>query len=135
MEFEPSFIAEQLYDTPTILRVTDTSNNIENTLETEDGYFTIITENGDTIITESDDVVINDRKVYLRKDDGEYLVPSGTNTDYVEIPITQDYVDIDVLDKDYALEVEVVFSDNGTQLMTETDLILITESDIPIIAE
>ena len=86
MPFNPSFTAEQLYETPSILRVTDTSTG--------------------------GDANIAGRRVYLRKDDGDYLVPNGTTTDYIEWDITESYIDIDVLDKDYALETKVEWIEN-----------------------
>lgn len=133
MSFSPSFTAEQLYATPTILRVTDTGNNIEDTIISE-GDNTIISESGNTLITEIDPTIINDRKVYLRKDDGNYLVPSGVETDYIDFPLNSDYVDIDVLDKDYALEVAVDFNEIGTSIVSEQGILLLTENNNSIIS-
>lgn len=136
MAFEPAFTTEQLYDTPTILRVTDTSNNVDKVMISESNSFELITESGNTIVTEADQTIINDIKVYVRKDNGEYLVPSGVTTDYVEMPITAGYVDLDILDKDYALEVSVDFSSIGNPLVAEdNNTQLITESGNPLISE
>lgn len=135
MSFNPSFTAEQLYATPTILRVTDTGNNIEDNIITEDELYNITDENYIELVTETDDTFINDIKVYLRKDDGKYLVPSDVETDFVEIPIGQNYVDIDVLDKDYSLEIKVVEALIGIQLISEINKrMLLTQKGNPIIA-
>jgi hypothetical protein len=50
---------------------------------------------------------VTGRLIYLRKYDGTYLVPNGTLTDYVFWPAAQSSIDIDVLDKDYSLEITV----------------------------
>jgi hypothetical protein len=87
MAFNPSFTVKQLYATPNILRVTDTSTG--------------------------SDANITGRRVFLRKDDGTYLVPSGTTTDYIDFPLSLgSYIDIDVLDKDYAFEYKVQWLGN-----------------------
>lgn len=53
------------------------------------------------------DAAITQRRVYLRQANGEFLVPSGTTTDYIEWDYSQSTIDIDALDKDYALDVVV----------------------------
>jgi hypothetical protein len=97
MSFNPSFTAKQLYATPRILRVTDTSISSGSTFSStfDNTFFEV--------------GYIGHNKVYLRKDDGTYLVPKGVNTDYIEWVGTP-YIDIDVLDKDYALEIKVEFN-------------------------
>lgn len=55
------------------------------------------------------DVAVTQRRVYLITASGEYLVPDGTTTDYVEwgdFPATTT-ITIDALTKDYALSVKV----------------------------
>jgi len=81
MAFVPSYTIEQLQLTPNILRVTDTSTG-----------------------SDSD---IKSRRVYLRKSNGEYLVPEGTTTNYIEWGLSSSTIDVNVLDKDYALYIEV----------------------------
>ena len=54
---------------------------------------------------------ITSRVVYLQKSDGTYLVPSGTTTDYVVWDYADASIDIDCLDKDYALSVTVEWLD------------------------
>jgi hypothetical protein len=56
------------------------------------------------------------RRVYLFKTDGTTLVPSGTAVTYVDWPIvtvTNDTIDITVLDKDYAITVYVSWISNS----------------------
>lgn len=93
MAFSPSFTAEQLYDTPRILRVTDTS--------TSGSTFSAVFDD-----TFYENAFLGKRKIYLKKDDGTYLVPEGTITDYI-VWDDNTSIDIDVLDKDYALEIKV----------------------------
>ena len=105
MSFNPSFTAKQLYATPRILRVTDTSTG--------------------------SDANILGRRVYLRKDDGTYLVPNGTTTDFIAWDIFNSFIDIDVLNIDYALEVKVDWIDDSdlhTIRITQNSNIRITEN-------
>lgn len=72
---------------------------------------------------------ISGRLVYLRKYDGTYLVPNGTTTDYIFWPYVAgvgDTIDIDVLDKDYCLDITVVFYNGSTAAATKTILTLFT---------
>lgn len=74
-------------------------------------------------------VGVTGRLIYLRKYDGTYLVPDGTTTDYVYWPYqsgTGDTIDIDVLDKDYCLDVTVVFYSGSSIAYTTTSLVLFT---------
>lgn len=71
------------------------------------------------------DVTITKRRVYLQKDDGTYLVPDGITTDYVEwdsFP-SDTSIDIDALDKDYALNVTV-------QWLTSANVITYSDADL-----
>lgn len=54
---------------------------------------------------------IASRRVYLKKSDGTYLVPSGTTTQYVEWAYADASITIDALDKDYALIITVQWLD------------------------
>lgn len=103
MPFIPSFTATQLYATPTILRIVDTSTGSDSN--------------------------ITGRKVYLRQANGSYLVPSGITTDYIDFPLGSDYIDIDVLDVDYALEIKVEWDGNHSFLLiNSTDKLLINST-------
>lgn len=66
------------------------------------------------------------RLIYLRKYDGTYLVPNGTTTDYILWPITDSFINIDVLDKDYCLDVTVIWLSGSTQEDDVTSLVLFT---------
>lgn len=51
------------------------------------------------------DGAITQRRVYLRKPDGTFLVPSGTSTEYIQWSYSASSIIIDALDKDYALSI------------------------------
>ena len=71
-------------------------------------------------------VGVTGRLIYLRKYGGTYLVPEGYTTDYVLWPYADSSINIDVLDKDYCLDVTVIWltgSSIGYQL---TSLVLFT---------
>lgn len=72
---------------------------------------------------------ITGRLVYLRKYDNTYLVPSGYTVTYIYWPYQAgigDTIDIDVLDKDYVLDISVVFYSGSTIYATKTILTLLT---------
>jgi len=80
----------------------------------------------ESVITITDDstgsdVAITQRRVYLQKSDGTYLVPDGTTTDYVEWDWADASVDIDCLDKDYALFITVQWLDVTDVVLYDTD--------------
>ena len=81
MPFIPSYTVEQLQLNPNILRFTDTSTG--------------------------SDLDIAGRRIYLQQSNGEYLVNEGTTTDYIEWALGSSTIDINVLDKDYALKIVV----------------------------
>lgn len=69
------------------------------------------------------------RLLYSRKYDGEYLVPSGVTTDYVPWSVvagTGDELEVDYLDKDYALDVTCVWYLGSSPLTSKTILTLFT---------
>lgn len=57
------------------------------------------------------DVLVTQRRVYLQTDNGTFLVPDGTTTDYVQWAIADLSIDIDCLDKDYGLRIVVEWLD------------------------
>jgi len=81
MPLVASFSATQPVGEPSVILLTDTSTG--------------------------SDVLVTQRRVYLRQADGTFLVPSGTSTDYIEWAYANSTIEIDVLDKDYALQVIV----------------------------
>lgn len=79
-----------------------------------------------TIVTITDDstgsdVAITQRRVYLQKADGTFLVPDGTTTEYISWAYADDSVDIDALDKDYALEITVQWLNVSNAILYATD--------------
>jgi len=81
MAFVPLYTVEQLQTTPNVLRFVDTSTGSDN--------------------------FIKSRRIYLKKSNGEYLVPQGTTTNYIVWGLSSSTIDVNVLDKDYALYIEV----------------------------
>jgi hypothetical protein len=74
------------------------------------------------------DGAVTARRVYLTKADGTYLVPDGNDEDYIDWPIADDTIEIDVLDKDYALNVIVQWVDSGgTALYTDSEKLGFTQ--------
>ena len=80
-DFVPSFAVSQNLGFPSVIVLTDTSTGTDET--------------------------ISQRNVYLQKADGTFLVPEGTTTNYIVWSIVLNTISIDVLDKDYALNVMV----------------------------
>lgn len=60
-----------------------------------------------TAVVTGTDVAVTQRRVYLQTNSGEFLVPTGTSTDYTQWAIAASSIDIDCLDKDYGLRVVV----------------------------
>jgi len=81
MAISPSFTASQNSGTPSIITLTDTSTGT--------------------------DVAITQRRVYLLQSNGQYLVPTGTTTDYIEWDIVDSTISLDVLVQDTALSITV----------------------------
>lgn len=72
---------------------------------------------------------ITGRIVKFRKYDGDYLVPDGVTDDFVEWPVVSgigDTLEVDMLDKDYALDITVYYYAGSTQSTTKTILTLFT---------
>jgi len=72
---------------------------------------------------------ITGRLVEIRKYNGDFLVPDGTTTDYVVWPYVAgagDTINIDILDKDYDLEISVVSYSGSSIYETKTRLCLFT---------
>lgn len=63
------------------------------------------------------------RRIYIQKANGTYLVPAGTETDYIVWPADEDEYDIeDILDKDYAVDIRVDWIVGTTIAHTKTIL-------------
>jgi hypothetical protein len=81
MPISPSFTASQNSGTPNLIFLTDTSTG--------------------------SDVTITKRRIYLLQSNGTYLVPAGTNTDYIEWALVDTTISLNVLIQDTALSITV----------------------------
>jgi hypothetical protein len=81
MPISPSFTASQNSGTPNLIFLTDTSTGT--------------------------DVTITKRRIYLLQSNGTYLVPAGTNTDYIEWALVDTTTSLNVLIQDTALSITV----------------------------
>lgn len=99
MPISPNFTATQSGGTPSIFTLTDTSTGT--------------------------DITITQRRVFLLKADGTYLVPSGTTTNYILWSITNVNtreplsVDLNVLSEDTALSITVQWL-NASNVVVES---------------
>ena len=98
MSFTPNFTTYQLAGSPSTIYLEDTSTG--------------------------SDVAITQRRIYITDYEGNYVVPSGTTTDYVNFPLIHNTIYIDCLTEDMALTVTVQWLDvNNVVLYDKTDLI------------
>lgn len=100
MALTVSFTASVNYSSPSVLTLTDTSTGTDNTITT--------------------------RRVYLQKADGTYLVPTGTTTNYIVWDYSVSFIDIDVLDVDYALSIVIDWLAGTTIEYTDNKLFAFT---------
>jgi hypothetical protein len=97
MPITASFTASQTLGLPSIITLTDTSTG--------------------------SDATVTARRVYLQKADGTYLTPAGILTDYIVWPLDQASIDIDALDRDYALNIVVTHvTASGTAVASAAQL-------------
>lgn len=95
MPFTQNFTVAQTALNPSLVIVSDTSTGV--------------------------DANIAQRRIYFKNSSGEFVVPVGTTTDYVEWVLVNNPINIDLLTKDQALEVKVDWlSAGGTILYTLT---------------
>ena len=98
MPLVPNFSTSQTAGSPSVINIQDTSTG--------------------------SDVAVTQRRVYLVDWQGNYVVPSGTTTDYVQWNIAQNTIAIDCLSQDMALEVTVEWLDiNDVVLYDKTELV------------
>ena len=91
----PNFTASQNSGTPSVITLTDSSTG--------------------------SDVAITQRRAYLLQANGEYLVPTGTSTYYIQWAYANSSIDIDVLSVDTALSITVQWLNvSNTVLYTKT---------------
>ena len=93
MALTVDFSVSQSYDSPSIITLTDTSTGSDGT--------------------------ITNRRIYLQKADGTYLVPTGTTTDYILWSYAVSFKEVDALDKDYGLYITVQWL-NGSNTVVYT---------------
>lgn len=98
MALTPSFTSSQPVGKPSVVRLTDNSTG--------------------------SDAAVTQRRVYLRKDDGKFIVPTSTSTDYIQWSYSNATIDIDALDKDYALLITV-------EWLNVSNVILYTKTNNP----
>lgn len=102
MSFSPAFVPTTILGNPLRLIVTDDSTGSDSNIAS--------------------------RRVYLRKADGTYLVPDGTTTNYIEWAIADSFINLDVLTKDFALQITVTWNDvGGTALYTSSNTFVFTQ--------
>jgi hypothetical protein len=101
MALTPSIVVTQSVLTPSVLMLQDTSTG--------------------------SDGAITQRRVYLQKADGTYLVPAGTTTSYISFPLGGNTINLSVLDRDYCLYLIINWCDvNGNVLYSKSQLCLFT---------
>lgn len=89
-------------------------------------------------VDESTGVTVTGRKIYLLLDNGDYLVPVGTTTSYIDWPTSSPSpFQVDVLDKDYSINISVLFegTSNTSNVISESGNNLITEGGDNIVIE
>lgn len=95
MALTPNFNTYQVVGQPSIIYITDTSTG--------------------------SDVDVTQRRVYVRKPDGTFLVPDGTSTEYVPWSYALSSISIDALDKDYALVIVVQWLDSLDEVLYDKE--------------
>ena len=94
MAFTPSFTASQTIGNPSIIILTDTSTG--------------------------SDAAITQRRVYLQKDDGTYLVPVGVTDNFIVWPYADSTISLNVLSVDMALNIKVEWNDEFGDVINQT---------------
>ena len=73
------------------------------------------------------DVAVSSRQIFIQTNIGSYLVPTGTTTNYIVWALANTSIVLDILNKDYAINITVNWLDvNGAILYTKTSLNLFT---------
>jgi hypothetical protein len=98
MPLVPNFSTSQTAGSPSVINIQDTSTG--------------------------SDVAVTQRRVYLVDWQGNYVVPSGTTTNYIQWDIAQSTIAIDCLLQDMALEITVEWLDvTDVALYDKTELV------------
>lgn len=95
MPLTPQISVAQPAGAPEIVRITDTSTG--------------------------SDAAITQRRVYLETSTGTYLVEDGTTTDYEQWAYADSVINLDVLDRDYALALTVQWLDVSGNVLYELE--------------
>lgn len=67
------------------------------------------------------DPAIDSRRIYITDCNGNAVVPAGTTTTYIDWPLLDNPISLDLLTQDMALNVKVEWLDNATQILYELD--------------
>lgn len=65
------------------------------------------------------DGAIDSRRIYITDCFGNYIVPSGTTTDYIDWPLVDNPISLNILTQDTAANVMVEWLDNTQQVLYE----------------
>ena len=55
---------------------------------------------------------IDSRRIYIRDSFGNFIVPDGTTTDYIEWPLLQNPISLNILTQDFAVNIQVEWRDS-----------------------
>lgn len=101
MSFSPAFTVSQSAATPNIIVLQDTSTGV--------------------------DASITQRRIYITDNEGAYIVPSGTITDYIVWPLATNPISLNVLTQDTAANIFVEWLDVSNTVLYDDD------NDYPLI--
>ncbi len=68
-------------------------------------------------VSTGSDVAVTSRVIYLLTSTGEYIVPTGVATDYVNWPLATNPISLDVLQQDMALSIRVDWIDIASAVL------------------
>lgn len=95
MSFSPAFTVSQSAATPNIIVLQDTSTGV--------------------------DASITQRRIYITDNEGAYIVPSGTSTDYIVWPLATNPISLNVLTQDTAANIFVEWLDVSNTVLYDDD--------------
>lgn len=95
MAFSPSFSCSQSAASPENVTLTDTSSG-------SDGSISV-------------------RRIYITDSEGNYVVPSGTSTDYIVWPYADTSIELDLLSEDMAVNILVQWLDVSNAVLYSDD--------------
>lgn len=95
MSFSPALTVSQSAATPNIIVLQDTSTGV--------------------------DASITQRRIYITDNEGAYIVPSGTSTDYIVWPLATNPISLNVLTQDTAANIFVEWLDVSNTVLYDDD--------------